>query len=233
MSTRADPGRALALMRSGLVGLTVVAIVGIAFELASQRHWNGVVQLIPWAALAMLAVAVALLAVSDRPVLTTVVRLLAAGVVVVSLFGIVEHVLVNYDAGAVDPSFGDGWASLPATTRWWYAASATVGQSPPLAPGMLGQAALLLLLATVGRPRAGRTEPIRHLGDGRSGAAVRPGRLPDVHRDQGLGSAARRRSGPGRLRRQPTQQEPPRPVREPNAAPIGMARPLPGSVDTS
>jgi hypothetical protein len=116
-----------------------------------------VLQLLPWAALAVLAVAVALLAMPDRPVLTTVVRVLAAAVVVVSLFGIVQHVLVNYDAGAADARFGTSWASLSATTRWWYAISTTVGQSPPLAPGMLAQAALLLLLATVGRRRTGES----------------------------------------------------------------------------
>jgi len=39
-----------------------------------------------------------------------------------------------------------------ALTRWWYAASKEVGPAPTLAPGLLGQTAVLLLLATVGGP---------------------------------------------------------------------------------
>ena len=38
------------------------------------------------------------------------------------------------------------------SSRWWYAASKQVGPAPTLAPGVLGQTAALLLLATIGGP---------------------------------------------------------------------------------
>jgi hypothetical protein len=69
-----------------------------------------------------------------------------------SVYGVIDHILVNYESGALDQRFADTWDTLPALTRWWYAASKQVGPAPTLAPGMLGQTALLLLLATVGTP---------------------------------------------------------------------------------
>jgi hypothetical protein len=38
------------------------------------------------------------------------------------------------------------------SSRWWYAASKQVGPAPTLTPGVLGQSAVLLVLATVGGP---------------------------------------------------------------------------------
>ncbi|GAA3254760.1 hypothetical protein GCM10020216_090730 [Nonomuraea helvata] len=74
------------------------------------------------------------------------------------------------------------WEALPAVTRWWYALTKTMGPAPPLAPGMLAQSALMLLLATfVGRGagdgvghRRGRTgEPVpARLTEGSSGQAT-------------------------------------------------------------
>ena len=48
--------------------------------------------------------------------------------------------------------------SLPLLERGWYAVTKTVGPAPTLAPGVLGQTALLLLLATVckNQPRGDR-----------------------------------------------------------------------------
>lgn len=145
---RADP---LQLLRGSLIALTALGIVGTAFELATLQHWNGAMQLLPWAALVVLAGAVALHAWGgDR---TYLVRALSLLVLAVSAFGVLEHALVNYDAGALDRHFADTWDTLSPWLRGWYAITRTVGPAPTLAPGMLGQAALTLLLATVGPPR--------------------------------------------------------------------------------
>jgi hypothetical protein len=48
------------LMRRGLIALAVLGILAAAFELATERHWTGLEQRIPWLALAVLAVALAL-----------------------------------------------------------------------------------------------------------------------------------------------------------------------------
>ena len=143
------------LVRRSLVGLTVITILATAFELATERHWHGFEQLVPWLALVVLTVATVL---GLRPggwgrvaVLVLVLLVLAA-----SIYGVIDHILVNYRSGALDQHFADTWESLPSARRWWYATTKTVGPSPPLAPGALGLAALLLLLASLidTRPRS-------------------------------------------------------------------------------
>ncbi|MCT9931204.1 hypothetical protein N5079_13360 [Planotetraspora sp. A-T 1434] len=138
------------LVRLGLVALTVVDIVGTAFELATERHWRTAVQLVPWGALVLLALTVALYGSRRRRGVIAWIRGLAGVVLLLSLFGIYEHVSANYAAGPLDQRYATTWDALPWTTRWWYALTKTVGPSPPLAPATLAQAAILMLLATVG-----------------------------------------------------------------------------------
>ncbi|WP_433435321.1 hypothetical protein [Nonomuraea sp. CA-141351] len=134
-----------ALVRLGLLGLVAIGILGAALELAFERHWQSPVQLIPWAALALLGLALVLLALRDSPRTTTVVRVIALAVLLASAYGVFMHVSVNHGAGAADLS----WDALSPLTQWWYALTKSVGQAPPLAPGMLAQSALLLTLATL------------------------------------------------------------------------------------
>ncbi|MEQ4722384.1 hypothetical protein [Nonomuraea sp. B19D2] len=133
------------LVRLGLLGLVAIGILGAALELAFERHWQSPVQLIPWAALALLGLALALLLLRDSPRATTVVRVIALVVLLASAYGVFMHVSVNHGAGAADPA----WDALSPLTQWWYALTKSVGQAPPLAPGMLAQSALLLTLATL------------------------------------------------------------------------------------
>jgi hypothetical protein len=148
-------------VRRGLVALTVVAILAAAFELASERHWNGLEQLIPWVALGVLAVATTALLLPGRGGVLTA-RVLAVLVLAASIYGVLDHVLVNYNSGALDQRYADTWSTLPGLERWWLAVTKSVGPAPTLAPGVLGQAALLLLLATVAGPRpAGATRSDR------------------------------------------------------------------------
>jgi hypothetical protein len=46
--------------------------------------------------------------------------------------------------------------------QWWYAITRTVGPAPTLAPGMLGQAAATLMLATIGRRASSTAAVPRH-----------------------------------------------------------------------
>jgi hypothetical protein len=141
------------LVRRGLVALTVLGILATAFELATEQHWNTLDQLIPWLALAVLTVATALVLIpGGRGVVAA--RVLSLLVLGASAYGVVDHVLVNHAAGALDQRYADSWDSLPAVEQWWYAATKTVGPAPTLAPGVLGQSALLLLLATLARGRS-------------------------------------------------------------------------------
>lgn len=141
-------GRVIVVVRRGLVALTVIGILATAFELATVRHWNGLEQLIPWLALLVLTVASVLVVLPSGRGRTAawVLTLLVLGA---SIYGVIDHTLVNYNSGALDQRFADTWESLPPVRQWWYAITKTVGPSPTLAPGVLGQSAVLLFLASL------------------------------------------------------------------------------------
>jgi hypothetical protein len=140
------------LLRRCFLALAATATAGTAVELALSRHWTSAVQLIPWYAVGGLALGVVLLVARPRPVAVRAVRALALVVVLTAAFGIYEHVLANYHAGPLDFRDESRWAAMSAASRWWAAASESVGPSPTLAPAVLAQAAVCLLLATLGHP---------------------------------------------------------------------------------
>jgi len=123
-----------------------------AIELALSRHWTSAVQLIPWCALGALAVALGLLVATPSRRSLRTVRIVAALVVATAVLGIFEHVLANYHAGPLDFRYESRWAAMSTLSRWWAAATESVGPSPTLAPGVLAQSALCLLFATLGHP---------------------------------------------------------------------------------
>jgi hypothetical protein len=140
------------LLRRGLLTLAVLTTLALGIELAAERHWTQPSQLVAWAALVVLLLAVGLLlgrATSGR---VQAARLLAVLVVVSGIVGIWEHVESNFDAGELDQVYSARWDALPEASRWWLALTKTVGPSPPLAPGALAQAGACVLLATVRHP---------------------------------------------------------------------------------
>ena len=142
----------IVFVRRCLVALTVIGILATAFELATERHWNGLEQLVPWMALAVLTGATALLLLPGARG-TAAARVLAVVVLGASAYGVIDHILVNFESGALDQRYADTWDALPLIERTWYAATKSVGPAPTLAPGVLAQTALLLLLATICRPQ--------------------------------------------------------------------------------
>ena len=76
-------------------------------------------------------------------------------------YGVVDHVLVNFESGALDQRYSESWETLPAVQQWWVAVTKTVGPAPTLAPGVLGQSALLLVLASAGSTRRREVEPVQ------------------------------------------------------------------------
>jgi hypothetical protein len=145
------------VLRRGLLWLAALTNAGIGVELPADRHWTQPVQLVAWAALG--AVALALLLVARRPTRRKLrlARLLAIIVMFSAIWGVWEHVYANYDAGVLDFAYVDTWDGLTEPTRWWLAVTKTVGPSPPLAPGALAQASLAVLIATLRHPML-RTE---------------------------------------------------------------------------
>jgi hypothetical protein len=135
-------------VRRALLALTAAGIFTTAFELASERHWKGFEQFIPWFALAVLTIAFLLVCTGSRPA-HLLARTLAVLVMCASLYGVMDHAAVNHNSGPLDQRYADSWESMPMVEQWWYAVTKTVGPAPTLAPGILAQTALLLMLASV------------------------------------------------------------------------------------
>src|SRR5687767_1030326 len=92
-------------LRQGLLWLAGLTLVGIAIEMAVERHWTQPSQWIAWAALAVAALAAAL--VSWRPSAGGVrlARILAFAVIASAAVGIWQHIASNYDAGPLDAEY--------------------------------------------------------------------------------------------------------------------------------
>ncbi|MFB9207327.1 hypothetical protein ACIBIZ_49545 [Nonomuraea spiralis] len=141
-------------VRLGLFALVALGILGAALELAFERHWQTWQQFIPWVALLALAAALVLLALDASRLTLKTVRGIALVVLLASAYGVYAHIAANHDMGAFDPRYADTWETLSPLTQWWYALTKSVGPAPPLAPGMLAQSALLLLLTSLAPARA-------------------------------------------------------------------------------
>lgn len=148
----AEDARTVALLRRGLLGLAGLAIVGLALELITEKHWTKPSQLIAWATLVALAVAIGLLARAGQAWRVRAAQLLALAVVASAALGVWEHIEGNHDAGPLDAGYANTWDGLGPVTQWWLAARKGVGPAPPLAPGALALTGLVVLLATAHHP---------------------------------------------------------------------------------
>lgn len=111
------------------LGLGALGVLGAAAQLA-----DGAAPALPWVAVALLTAAGLLLAVPRAGAGGRCgARVLAATVLTAAVAGIAEHHLAPGTTGLDTAWYGDGGA--------------------PLAPGLLGQAAVLVLLATARRRR--------------------------------------------------------------------------------
>lgn len=151
----ADSG---ALFRRILLGLGGLIVAGTAVELAMERHWGTAVRLIPWVALGVITVTLLLVALSPGPWAIKLARVLAVVVIGSAAFGTWEHIRANYDAAPLDYRYSEKWATMSETSKWWKAATKGVGPSPILASGVLAQAALCTLAATVRHPALAKVE---------------------------------------------------------------------------
>jgi hypothetical protein len=140
-------------LRRGLLVVALLSVLAIGYELVTERHWGTNIQLVAWAVLLVLVLAL-LLACSARRPAVLAARVLAVAALVGSGFGMYEHVASNYIAGQLDAAYSDSWETRTETEKVLLAVTKSVGVNPPLAPGALGQGALLVLLATAGRGRS-------------------------------------------------------------------------------
>lgn len=158
VASRAEPGidRTADLLRRGLLWLAVLGTASTAAELTLQRHWDNELQLIPFAALGVLAVVIALVALRPSRRSIVLARGLAVAVLIVAVVGVLVHVRANYEAAPLDFRYTDSWPTTAEPIRWLLAATNTVGPSPTLAPLAIGFMAIALLIATVRHPATRR-----------------------------------------------------------------------------
>lgn len=131
-----------------LLGLAFAIGAGTIVELATLRHWNSLVQLVPWLVVALVMLAAAALAIRRTTVTVVSARLVGLGSALGAGFGIFEHVESNLETGVLDATYADRWATMSLPEQLWLAASGGVGASPPLAPGFLAISGICLTLAT-------------------------------------------------------------------------------------
>jgi hypothetical protein len=151
LSEAAGAGAA-GLLRHGVLALAALGVLGAAVDLAMARHWASPIQLVPWAALGMLAVALALIAASPSGRTLRAARGLALLVAATAALGVYQHVAANYATAPLDFRYGDRWESMTGLARLWAAASGAVRPSPTAAPGLLGYLAFATSLATLRHP---------------------------------------------------------------------------------
>jgi hypothetical protein len=140
------------LLRGGVLGLAWLGIVGTSVELVFLRHWQNAIQVIAWPAIIALALALSLIVRRPTRRRVQAARGIALVVVLIAGLGIALHFWVNLNAGPLDRDYGPRWEQMSSLDQWTAAMIGDVGPAPMLAPGVLAEISLALLLATVRHP---------------------------------------------------------------------------------
>lgn len=134
-------------MRRVTALLASASAVGGLIELAMLRHWSGI-QIAPWVILGVIAVVGVVTALGGPRRLAQV----AGGFGLFgALAGMWHHIEANHALGPHVPPYAESWATMSAAEQWWVAAAGGLGPAPALAPGLLGLAGALLLVAVIDR----------------------------------------------------------------------------------
>lgn len=86
-------------LRAGLLLLVVLGVVGTAFALAYDRHWQSPWQLAPWITLGVISTAWIALVVRRTASTVWLARAVAVLTIVVAMLGVWRHIDANYNAG--------------------------------------------------------------------------------------------------------------------------------------
>lgn len=91
---------AAARLRTGLLLLVAVGVVGAILALAYDRHWLSPWQFAPWVTLGIVIVATSALAVRQTALTVRLARVVAVVTIVSALLGVWQHISANLDAGS-------------------------------------------------------------------------------------------------------------------------------------
>ena len=140
----------IGFLRGTLFLLAGLGTVGTAAELALDRHWHGVWQLLPWVALGGIVLALAALLVRQTAATVWLARTCAAVAIAMAVVGVWRHADANYEAAPLDFRYADRWETMSGSERWLEVAKGSVGPSPMLASGVLLYIGVALAAATSG-----------------------------------------------------------------------------------
>jgi hypothetical protein len=140
------------LLRAGVLALVAIGIVGTTVELVFLRHWSTATESIVWPVMLALGAAFGVLVLRPSRGVVRAVRVVAVLAAAFALIGVGFHVVENLDAGPLDRLYAARWDSMPAIEQWFDAITGAVGPAPTLAPGVLAEMGLGLLLATFRHP---------------------------------------------------------------------------------
>lgn len=118
-----EPSQAPAsgLLRWGLLALAGAGVIGAAVDLGLARHWQSPIQLVPWASLGGLAVALALVVAAPTGRTLRIARVLIVVVVASAALGVYYHVAANYATPPLDFRYSDRWEQMSGLARLWAA----------------------------------------------------------------------------------------------------------------
>ncbi len=167
-------------LRSGLLAIAGLGVIGTLLELALARHWSGPLQVLPWVVLIALGAATLALVRRPGPASRRAARAVATLAFASGLLGVYKHVEANHEAGPLDAVYGARWDAMSGLSQWWHALIESVGPSPSFAPGATALIGLCLLVATHGSvPAAGTAEDSAELS-ARFSSPTRLSELGDV-----------------------------------------------------
>ena len=140
----------IGFLRGALFLLAGVGTIGTAAELALDRHWHDVWQLLPWVALGGIVLALAALLVLRTATTVWFARTCAAVAIAMAIVGVWRHADANYEAAPLDFRYADRWETMSESERWLEVVKGSVGPSPMLASGVLLYIGVALGAATSG-----------------------------------------------------------------------------------
>ena len=138
-------------LRAALLLLVALGVVGTALVLAYERHWDGTWQLVPWATLGGVSIALGALLVRTTRATVWFARVLAVLVILAAVLGFSGGTSTRTTSTApLDARYSERWDTMSTGARLWEITKGPVGHVPVPAAGALVPIGVALAMATIG-----------------------------------------------------------------------------------